>query len=69
MCVLLRLITCLDIKVRLHRADYISLVTGQGYESDDCLHELEEGTMDYLDFDDNDISDLTLALMESVAKM
>jgi len=44
-------------------------VTGQGYESDDCLYELEEGTLDYLDFDDNDISDLTLELMESVAKM
>jgi putative nucleotidyltransferase with HDIG domain len=53
----------------LHMADYISLVTGQGYESDDYLYELEEGTMDYLDFDDNDISDLTLELMESVTKM
>jgi putative nucleotidyltransferase with HDIG domain len=53
----------------LHMADYISLVTGQGYESDDYLYQLEEGTMDYLDFDDNDVSDLTLELMESVAKM
>jgi len=43
-------------------------VTGQGYESDNCLYELEEGTMDYLDFDDSDINDLTLELMESVAK-
>ena len=53
----------------LHLADYISLVTGQGYESDDYLYELEEGTLDYLDFDDNDVSDLSLELMESVAKM
>ena len=50
-------------------ADYISLVTGQGYESDDYLYELEEGTMDYLGFDENDISDFTLELMESVTKM
>ena len=53
----------------LHMADYISLVTGQGYESDDFLYELEEGTMDYLGFNDSDVSDLTLELMESVAKM
>ena len=53
----------------LHMADYISLVTGQGYESDDFLYELEEGTMDYLNFDDNDISDLTLELMEAVANL
>jgi putative nucleotidyltransferase with HDIG domain len=53
----------------LHMADYMSLVTGQGYESDDYLYELEEGTMDFLNFDENDISDLSLELMESVAKM
>jgi len=53
----------------LHLADYISLVTGQGYESDDYLYELEEGTMDFLNFDENDISDISLELMESVSKM
>ena len=53
----------------LHLADYISLVTGAGYESDDYLYELEDGTMDYLEFDDNDVSDLSLELMESVANL
>jgi putative nucleotidyltransferase with HDIG domain len=53
----------------LHLADYISLVTGEGYESDDYLYELEEGTMDYLDVDETAISDLSLELMESVANL
>ena len=53
----------------LHMADYISLMSGEGYEDNDFLYELEDGTMDYLDFDQNDISDLTLELMESVANL
>jgi putative nucleotidyltransferase with HDIG domain len=53
----------------LHLADYISLVTGEGYENDDYLYELEEGTMDYLDVDETAISDLSLELMESVANL
>jgi hypothetical protein len=44
-------------------------MSGKGYEDNDFLYELEEGTMDYLDFDQNDISDLTLELMESVDKL
>ena len=53
----------------LHLADYIPLVTGEGYEKDDYLYELEEGTMDYLDVDETAISDLSLELMESVANL
>jgi putative nucleotidyltransferase with HDIG domain len=53
----------------LHLADYISLVTGEGYENDDYLYELEEGTMDYLDVDETAISDLGLELMESLANL
>jgi len=53
----------------LHMADYISLMSGEGYEDDDYLYELEEGTMDYLDFNRGDISELTLELMESVANL
>lgn len=53
----------------LHMADFISLMSGEGYEDEDYLYELEEGTMDYLDFDQNDISELTLELMESVANL
>lgn len=50
----------------LHMADYISLMSGEGYEDDDYLYELEEGTMDYLGFEQSDVSDLTLELMEAV---
>jgi putative nucleotidyltransferase with HDIG domain len=53
----------------LHMADYISLMSGEGYEDYDYLYELEQGTMDYLNFDQNDISELTLELMESVANL
>jgi putative nucleotidyltransferase with HDIG domain len=53
----------------LHLADYISLMSGEGYENDDYLYELEEGTLDYLDFNQSDVSDLTLELMESVADL
>jgi len=53
----------------LHMADYISLMSGEGYEEEDYLYELEDGTMDYLDFNQNDISEMTFELMESVANL
>jgi len=53
----------------LHMADYISLMSGEGYEDDDYLYELEEGTMNYLAFNQNDISELTFEFMESVANL
>jgi len=53
----------------LHMADYIALVSGEGYEDDDYLYELEAGTMDYLNFEQSDVSDLNLELMESVANL
>ena len=53
----------------LHMADYISLISGEGYEDDDYLYELEAGTMDYLDFNQSVISELTLELMESVSNL
>jgi hypothetical protein len=50
-------------------ADYIALMSGEGYEEDDHLYELEAGTMDYLNFEQSDVSDLNLELMESVANL
>ena len=44
-------------------------MTGEGYENDDYLYELEEGTLDYLEMDDSDVSDLSLKLMEAVANL
>jgi putative nucleotidyltransferase with HDIG domain len=53
----------------LHMADYIALMSGDGYADDEHLYELEAGTMDYLNFEQSDVSDLTLELMESVANL
>jgi len=53
----------------LHMADYISLMSGDGCESDEFLYKLEDGTMDFLGLDQDDVGDLSLELAESVANM
>jgi len=53
----------------LHMADYIAIVSGTGYDSDDILYELEEGTMDHLNITNEDMSDITLKVIESVSKV
>ena len=53
----------------LHMADYISLISGSGYEDDAFIYELETGTMDYLELDQDDINDLTLEIQEAVANL
>jgi len=53
----------------LHMADYISLMSGDGYESDDFLYELEDGTLDFLGLDQDDVGQLSLELLDSVANM
>ena len=50
----------------LHMADYIAILSGIGYDSDDVLYELEEGTMDYLNVTNEDVSDIVLKVTESV---
>ena len=50
----------------LHMADYIAILSGIGYDSDDFLYELEEGTMDYLKMKKEDISEVVLQVTESV---
>ena len=50
----------------LHLADYTAVMSGIGYESDELLYTLEEGTMDFLNFQQQDIGDLTLEVMEFV---
>lgn len=50
----------------LHMADYIAILSGIGYDSDDFLYELEEGTMDYLRMKKEDVSDIVLQVTESV---
>jgi hypothetical protein len=47
-------------------ADYIATLSGIGYDSDDILYELEEGTMDYLSFSNENVSEIVLQVTESV---
>ncbi len=53
----------------LHMADYIAIMSGIGYDSDDILYELENGTMDHLNITNEDMSDITLKVIESVGKI
>jgi HD-like signal output (HDOD) protein len=53
----------------LHMADYIAVLSGIGYDSDDILYELEEGTMDYLNMTNEDVSENVLKITESVNKI
>ena len=53
----------------LHMADYIAVLSGIGYDSDDILYELEEGTMDYLNMTNEDVSENVLKVTESVNKI
>ncbi len=53
----------------LHMADYIAIMSGIGYDSDDILYELEEGTMDHLNITNEDVSDIVLKVTESVNKI
>ncbi len=50
----------------LHMADYIAILSGIGYDNDDILYELEEGTMDYLDISNEDVSKIVSKVTESV---
>ena len=53
----------------LHMADYIAIIGGIGYDSDDILYELEKGTMDHLNITNDDMSDMVLEVTESVNKI
>jgi putative nucleotidyltransferase with HDIG domain len=53
----------------LHMADYIAILSGIGYDSDDVLYELEEGTMNYLSVTHENVSELVATVTESVNKI
>ena len=50
----------------LHMADYVAILSGIGYDSDDVLYDLEDGTMDFFGFKNEDVSELVLKVTESV---
>lgn len=53
----------------LHVADYIAIKCGIGYDSDDVLYQLEDGTMDYLGIRTEEISDIMSVVIESMARL
>ena len=52
----------------LHLADYIAAKSGGGYDSDDLLYQLEEGTMNNLSIQYKDVSTIMAEVIESMAQ-
>jgi putative nucleotidyltransferase with HDIG domain len=50
----------------LHMADHLSTMIGIGYDNDDVLSQVEEGTMDFLGLKQVDLGELVSRTMESV---
>jgi HD-like signal output (HDOD) protein len=50
----------------LHVADSIATMGGIGYDDDDSLCELENGAIDFIQLSQEDISDITLKVLEAV---
>ena len=55
-----------DLANILHMGDYIAMLSGIGYDNDDILYELEQGTMDFLGLKQEDLSDILLQVTETV---
>ena len=53
----------------LHMADHISTTGGIGYDDDDALYELEKGTMDFIELTQEEVSDITLKVLESIDQL
>lgn len=50
-------------------ADQLATSIGIGYDSDDLLYQLEEGTMDFLGLKRSDLGDLVSKITESLEKV
>ena len=53
----------------LHMADYIATMSGIGIGIDDVLYKMDNGTMDALQLSQEQVSELTLEVMEAVEKV
>jgi putative nucleotidyltransferase with HDIG domain len=58
-----------DLAYILHLADYIAAKSGGGYDSDDLLYQLEEGTMNFLKIRYKDVSTIMAEVIESLAQL
>jgi HD-like signal output (HDOD) protein len=50
----------------LHLADFIAAKSGISYDEDEVFAELETGTMDFIGFRSEDISDIMLKVLEAI---
>lgn len=55
-----------DLSYILHMADHTARFIGIGYDEDDFLYALEEGTMDYLGFKQQDMSDIVFMITDNM---
>ena len=53
----------------LHMADNISTTGGIGYDDDDALYELEKGTMDFIKINQEEVSAITLQVLEKIDQL
>ena len=53
----------------LHLADYVTTMGGIGYDDDDALCELENGTLDFVEITQGDIGNITLKVLEAVDQL
>jgi putative nucleotidyltransferase with HDIG domain len=58
-----------DLAFVLHMADCIARLSGIGYDDDDFLYEMEEGTMAHLGLKQEDVSEIGFKVADSVSKM
>jgi putative nucleotidyltransferase with HDIG domain len=49
----------------LHLSDHIATMGGIGYDEDDALYELETGTMEFVGLGQQDVSDITLQVLQA----
>jgi len=50
-------------------ADYIAAKSGGGYDSDDLLYQLEDGSMKYDSIRDKDVSTIMAEVIKSIAQL
>lgn len=53
----------------LHLSDWLATLSGIAYDDDDLLYQLEEGTMDFLNLKQSDVSGLVAKISDAVKKI
>jgi putative nucleotidyltransferase with HDIG domain len=53
----------------LHLADHLAMMGGIGYDEDDVLSEIDSGTIDFIGLKQQDLSDMTLKVLEAIDEL